>query len=232
MGPEEEAKPIYLGVDVAGAGNTWVSALSRDEEELAVVHGPCLASLQAIVSYCEKYDVVAAAIDAQLTMALPEENGFRTSDMELRDMLGERHGSRGWVMSFNSLTAVPVRGRLLVDHLSPTVGTLLETHPRASLLFGLGEGCLTPIREYKKDSRRGSAAVRMLRQKWLERFGITCHEPVWHEGALDSLVCATVAHLFHHAPITLCKLRHDAPGKAGRGPFYVLAPNVSNPPGT
>ena len=222
-------EPIYLGVDVAGARNTWVSALSQHGDDVVVVHGPRLASLGDIIEYCERNNVVAAAIDAQLTMALSEENGFRTSDMELRDMLCKRHGSRGWVMSFNSLTAVPVRGRLLVDHLSPTVGTLLETHPRASLLFGLGKGCLTPIQEYKKDSRRGRAAVRMLRQKWLKRFGITCREPVRYDGALDSLVCATVAYQFHHAPATLYKLQHDVLGKTGRGPFYVLDPNFRAP---
>ena len=45
------------------------------------------------------------------------------------------------------------------------------------------------------------------------------------DGALDSLVCATVAYLFHHAPAALYKLRHRVPHKTGRGPFYVLAPD-------
>ncbi|MDP8952390.1 MAG: hypothetical protein M3N18_09150, partial [Actinomycetota bacterium] len=44
------------------------------------------------------------------------------------------------------------------------------------------------------------------------------------DGPLNSLVCATVAHLFHHAPGELYKLRHDAPGIVGRGPFYVVSP--------
>ena len=56
-------------------------------------------------------------------------------------------------MSFNSLMAVPIRGRMLADHLSPRVGTLLKTHPRASLLFGLDhveEEIHEAIRHYKR----------------------------------------------------------------------------------
>ena len=60
---------------------------------------------------------------------------------------------------------------------------------------------------------------------WSERFGVAYNEPVRDDGALDSLVCATVAHLYHHEPATLHKLRHEVAGKVGRGPFYVLAPN-------
>lgn len=130
--------------------------------------------------------------------------------------------------------AVPVRGRLLADHLSPTVGTLIETHPRASLLFGLAhvEGDVSAaIRNYKTksgDTRAQAAArephVRLLWRHWSERFGITHHGPVQTDGELDSLVCATVAYLFHHGTSELRKLRHDAAGKTGRGPFYVVFP--------
>lgn len=80
----EEARPVYLGVDVAGASNTWVTALSPNGDGLTVIYGPQLASLEAIVGYCEQKDVVAAAIDAQLTIALSEDSGFRTSDLHLR----------------------------------------------------------------------------------------------------------------------------------------------------
>lgn len=210
--------PIYLGVDMAGASNTWVAALSASGDGLAVVHGPQLDSLKAIVGYCESNDVVAVAIDAQLTAALSEENGFRTSDMELQCMLRRRGGSPNWVVSASGLLAVPVRGRLIAERLSPVVGTLIETHPRASLLFGLGEQFLPQIR------RRDEDDIRLLWQYWSERFGITYDEPICTDGALDSLVCATVAYNFHHAPETLHKLRHEALGKVGRGPFYVVTP--------
>lgn len=177
--------------------------------------------------------MVATTIDAQLTMALSEENGFRTSDRCLQRQLPE--DCQGWVMSFNSLMAVPIRGRLLSDHLSPTVGTMLETHPRASLLFGLGhveEQIHTAIREYKRKRNDTPEQLevraqhtRTLGQHWSASFGISPHEPLsYHDGALDSLVCATVAYLYHHEPEKLLRLRHDATEKTGRGPFYVVNP--------
>lgn len=227
-------RPIYLGVDVAGAKNTWVAGLSPNGPSgLEVVNEPHLASLKSIVDYCEDNDVVAVAIDAQLAISISDENGLRCSDKELRKLLCKKGGSRNWVMPFNSLMAVPVRGRLLADHLSPMVGTLIETHPRASLLFGLGssdKAICTAIREYKP--KRGDTPqqkenriehIQMLWKKWSSSFGISPHEPdKAHDGALDALVCATVAHRFHHEPSVLHKLRHDVPEKTGRGPFYVI----------
>ena len=230
MGPED-ARPIYLGVDVAGMDNTWVAALSLGDGGPGVVCGlgPQRATLEELVDYCKDKNVVAVAIDAQLTAALSEENGFRTSDMELRRMLCERRGSKNWVASINSLAGVPIRGQMLADHLSPTVGTLLETHPRASLLFALGEDAREPVWEYKRGDDREIRAdhTRQLWRLWSERFRIAPHEPHdYHDGALDSLVCATVAYLYHHEPGRLYRLRHDAPEKTGRGPFYVINPET------
>jgi predicted nuclease with RNAse H fold len=222
-------------VDVAGASNTWATAISPGEDGLKVVHEPHLARLKTIVDYCQENNVVAAAIDAQLTIALSEDSGFRTSDLHLRELLPP--DCRNWVASINSLMAVPIRGRLLADHLSPTVGTLLETHPRASLLFALGnvEGVHTAARGYKPKSKDTYQQLAMRRththqlwRLWSERFGIAYEGPVYDDGALDSLVCATVAYQFHHAPDALYRLRHDVAGKTGRGPFYVLARNVQD----
>ena len=225
--------PVYLGVDVAGAKNTWMVYLSPTDHGLAAVDGPHKTSLEAVVDYCEGNNVVAATIDAQLTAALSEENGFRESDMELREMLLKRQGSRNWVASAAGLLAVPVRGRLLAEHLPPTVGTVIETHPRASLLFALGEELLEPIWEYKpkRDDTRSETEVRRshvrtLWKLWSEAFGVLQHEPVYHDGALDSLVCATVAYLYHHETDALHKLRHEVAGRVGRGPFYVVAPDA------
>jgi predicted nuclease with RNAse H fold len=233
--------PVYLGVDVAGADNTWVAALSPDGDDgLVVVHGPRQATLEEVVGYCEENNVVATAIDAQLTVAISDENGFRTSDDELRKMLAETDGSHRWVASINSLMAVPIRGRMLADHLSPIVGTMLETHPRACLWFGLtclGEEVCTAIRKYKckKDDTRErrdecKRHTRELWRLWSERFGVSYEGDVSDDGALDALVCATVAYLFHRAPDALLRLRHDVPGKTGRGPFYVLASGVKTQP--
>lgn len=234
-------RPIYLGVDVAGAKNTWVAGVAPSDGGISVVCEPYSTSLQTIVDYCEQNDVVAVAIDAQLAIAISDENGFRSSDTCLQNMLPE--DCEHWVMSFNALMAVPVRGRLLADHLSPTVGTLIETHPRACLLFGLGhceeakyceDSIRTAIREYKpksSDTKEQKETRKPYTEKlwrlWSERFSIhyqgsVREDSVSDDGALDALVCATIAHQFHQEPSVLRKLQHDALGKTGRGPFYVL----------
>jgi predicted nuclease with RNAse H fold len=172
-----------------------------------------------IVAYCDTHDVVAAAIDAQLTIALSEETGFRSSDLQLRSMLPA--GCREWVASINSLMAVPVRGRMLAEALGPVVGTIIETHPRASLLFALGEEHLELIRRYKKGPEAG-AMVEELWQLWCKHYNITGCDPVQHDGALDALICATVAYLFHTSPALLLRLRLVAAVRMGRGVFYVV----------
>lgn len=214
-------QPFYLGVDVAGTKNTWMAALTADNGNLNLITQPHKAKLKDIVDYCEKNDVIAAAIDAQLTIAVSEDNGFRNSDKELRAQLPK--DCRNWVASINSLSAVPIRGRLLADSLSPTVGTILETHPQASLYFGLGydEPIKTALKNYKKGPNTDKH-ISTLWQAWSTHFNITSNEVFRDDGALDAVVCATVAYSFHHQPEKLHRLRHKAPDKTGRGPFYVL----------
>jgi predicted nuclease with RNAse H fold len=213
---------IYLGVDVAGTTNTWMAALSADKDGLSFITQPRLSSLKDILAYCEEQNVVAVAIDAQLTLALSEDSGFRTSDLHLRRLLPP--DCQNWVASINSLMAVPIRGRLLADTLSPVVGTILETHPRASLYFGLGQGeaIATALRNYKKGTNTAEH-IKTLWEAWSTRFRITSSEMLRTDGALDAVVCATVAYLYHHHPDKLLRLRHQVPEKTGRGPFYVLA---------
>ena len=105
---------------------------------------------------------------------------------------------------------------------------MVETHPRASLLFALGEEFLVPLREYKRGDGAAEAPARTLWRAWSGAFGILRHEPVYHDGALDALVCATVAHLYHHEPSALHKLRHEVAGKVGHGPFYAVAPKTGS----
>src|SRR5690349_3810160 len=62
--------PIYLGIDIAGAANTWALALVPVGDGLAIVLPPRVFPLTEIVAYCDTNDVVGAAIDAQLSMAL------------------------------------------------------------------------------------------------------------------------------------------------------------------
>jgi len=214
---------IYLGVDIAGKDNTWMAALSPNNRRLEVVAQPHRATLKEILTYCEENNVIAVAIDAQLTAALSDESGFRTSDHELRKLLPA--DCRNWVASINSLMAVPVRGRLLAEALSPIVGTLLETHPRACLLFGLSRSAGTAVRTYKANDPSSKENVAKLIQDWCNRFHIITSDevPIDH-NALDSLVCATIPYLYHQMPEKLLKLKHEAEDKTGRGPFYVVAP--------
>jgi len=212
---------IYLGVDVAGASNTWVAGLSVGDHGLRVCLAPQLTSLASIVTTCRERPVVAVAIDGHLTMSLSAETGFRASDRRLRELLPP--DCRNWVSSLNSLMAVPVRGQLLAQHLAPLVGTVLETHPRASLLFALGEGVEAAARAYKRGGEAGAAAISALWVRWAARFSVSIDAPPEGDGALDALVCATTVYLFHRAPEALLHLREEGPLR-GWGPFYVVAP--------
>jgi predicted nuclease with RNAse H fold len=221
--------PIYLGIDIAGASNTWAAGLSVTESNLTVTIAPRPSSLCQIIQTCKERNVVAVAIDAQLTLSPSAENGFRASDEELRELLPHRF--QNWVVSFNSLMAVPIRGSLLSDFLAPLVGTVLETHPRASLLFELGQAVETAIQGYKKGPD-AMDYVTALWRRWSEGFDIQFGEAVHDDGALDSLVCATIAYLYHHEPGRLRRLKHQSQDIRGRGPFYVIAPTaMSEVPG-
>ena len=211
---------LFLGVDIAGTTNTWVTALTLENGKPQVALDPCRMTLVEIRDTCEQHDVLAVAIDAQLTVALEHERGFRPSDEALRERLPAEY--RNWVASFNSLMAVPVRGQLLARELSPLVGTILETHPRACLYGVLGEGERTLIERYKgrEASAAGGAALWGL---WCDRFGIHSDVEPTHDGAVDALVCATVALAYHREPERLLHLRNPAVGLSGWGPFYMFA---------
>ena len=216
----QESNLIYLGIDVAGASNTWVSGLSQKNSHLEIVLEPHSTSLEKIVNFCKENHVIGAAIDAQLTMSLQAKTGFRESDGQLRKLLPP--DCRNWVASVNSLMAVPVRGRFLSDFLAPIVGTIIETHPRASLLFGLGKVADTAVRKYKKSD--DDKHLNILWENWSQRFNILSNSSINDDGALDAIVCATVAYLYHHKPETLLRLRENISDIRGRGPFYVLVP--------
>jgi predicted nuclease with RNAse H fold len=221
----DKARPVFLGVDVAGQSNTWVTALAARENDLEVIAVPHTSSLSQILAYCEAHHVVSVAIDAQLTVSVSEDGGFRDADRTLRSLLPPE--CRNWVASVNSLMAVPVRGRLLAEMLSPLVGTIIETHPRACLLFGLEKSAMEPLGQYK-NKKRGAATqdhVAHLLEAWCARYGIASRDDLpLTDGAVDSLVCATVAYLFHRDPGKLLRLATQAGDLGGRGPFFVVAP--------
>lgn len=211
----------YLGVDIAGDRNTWMCALTMSDDGLNIAQQPIRASLKEIIEYTEENPVVSAAIDAQLTWAISDKNGFRGSDNELRDLLPK--DCRNWVASQNSLMAVPVRGRQLAECLSPIVGTIIETHPRACLFFA-NESLIESVKLYKNKKVNCQEHITRLWQSWIRQFGIkdTLEMSAITDDALDSLVCATIAYLFHHSPHQLTRLSHSATDKRGRGPFFVL----------
>ena len=213
-------QPQYLGIDIGGAKNTWMCALTTSNGGLSIVQQPIHASLKDIIQYTENYLVVSTAIDAQLTWSVSDEKGFRGSDDKLRDLLPR--DSRNWVASQNSLMAVPVRGRQLAECLSPIVGTIIETHPRACLYFA-NKSLIKSVKLYKKVN--GQEHRTRLWQSWTRQFGIKnkLEMSAITDDALDSLVCATIAYLFHHSPHQLTRLSHSATDKRGRGPFFVLS---------
>lgn len=214
-------RPVFLGVDVAGASNTWAAALEATADGARVVWGPAQTSLAKIVDFATRESVVAVAIDAQLTMAVSDETGFRSGDLELRGLLPT--DCCNWVQSINSMMAVPVRGQLLAESLGSVVGTIIETHPRASLHFALGADVDDAIRRYKP-APAPLEAMRTLWSGWIARFGIEVSTPPISDGSVDALVCATVALLYHREPSALRRLHHEASDRRGRGPFYVVAP--------
>lgn len=221
----------YAGVDIGGEGNTWLALLEPVNSRLRLAAPPCCASLRSIVGSCETGSVLAMAIDAQLTGSVERENGFRLADNQLRSLLPP--DCQAWVASLNSLMAVPARGRLLTDAVAALVGTILETHPRASLLLALGMNLKDPICRYKRRRKESAAAYRdrggqraleHLWQTWCERFDIETERPVTEvtDGQLDALVSGTTAALYHRDPEKLLRLSAKEDRVIGRGPFYVL----------
>src|ERR1700693_4191365 len=139
-------QPLFLGVDVAGRvragkgntlkGNTWICGLTETPTGLHIPLAPQLMTLRSAVHVCETQRVLGVAIDAQLSIAIDDEDGFRSSDEELKKELRLK-GLQNRVLSFNGTRAVTVRGRLLAEALGPLVGTVLETHPLAALYLTL-----------------------------------------------------------------------------------------------
>ena len=209
-------EPHYIGIDIAGAENTWAAGLTPSNAGLDISFGPKLSPCEFIMNIADNTGASSVAIDGQLSLALSDENGFRSSDYELRELLP--NDCKTWVASSNSLMAVPVRARLLAESLAPLAGTILETHPRATLLLFLGKEHLDDIREYKKSPD----ACRRLGKAWAKAFCISGGVATPSDGALDALVCATVAYAYHCRPDLIRHLKHTASDRRGAGPFVVL----------
>lgn len=218
MIPGESIPPAlwYLGVDVAGANNTWCVGLRRTPSGAELEWGPHKRSLADVVEWARSRRVLAVAIDAQLTASLSDENGFRDCDREMRAHLPAEVVT--WVTSFNSLMAVPVRGRMLAEAISPFVGTVVETHPRFALWSVLGEPFDDDVRRYKhRDAPEGATA--RLAAAWSRSVGVIPPSDIVDEGALDAFVAATVAMLYHREPEGLYWPTSPRGDIRGSGPF-------------
>lgn len=223
---------------MAGDSNTWMAGLiDVPPNGLEIAFGPKTVALRDVVDHCEQNQILGVAIDAQLSISIDDKKGLRESDRKLKRMLPKECGS--YVMSFNSLMAVTVRGRLLADALSPIVGTILETHPRATLCLTLKPESLSFVKAYKPPTtqknvspetkillrKQQETALESLAQDWLQLFKIR-RVPVETDGALDAIVCATVAYLYHRQPDRLMHLPNPSKDRVGRGPFYVGRPDL------
>jgi predicted nuclease with RNAse H fold len=220
LGDEKEMKAHYIGVDIAGAENTWAAGLIPSADGLDISFGPKKSTCNILMDIVNNTGASAVAIDGQLSLALSDENGFRSSDNELRALLPT--DCKAWVASANSLMAVPLRARLLAESLAPAVGTILETHPRASLLLFLGHRYLNDIRDYKSSTD----SCGRLGKAWADAFCISGGVATPTDGAVDALVCATVAYAYHCRPHIVRHLRHTATDRGGTGPFVVLDSNT------
>ena len=193
-------------------------------------------TLANVVRECQTEDVVALAIDAQLTFSISRETGFRASDDRLRELLPGDFRHR--VAAYNSLMAVPLRGTALAAAVSPFVGTIIETHPTACMLLALeGEGVHSAVKGYKRARRKAEDRVardndcrpycERLWEQWTARFGLPAEAPKpMSDGAVDAVVTATVAWLYHREPEQLWKLATGESDEVGRGPFWVIKPDA------
>lgn len=223
----------FLGIDIAGDERTRMCVLRLSGDKLVLAESPSKVSLEQIIQYADAEEnlVAAVAIDAQLTWAVSDEARFRKSDKKLKCFLPPSY--QNWVASQNSLMAVPVRGRQLAEYLSPIVGTIIETHPRACLYFAVKsaqkstlELLISLYKNKKVQKQDRQDHTEKLWQFWTEQFGIDAKQSAsdLNDDALDSLVCATMGYLFHHSPDKLRRMTYSASDKRGRGPFFVLQP--------
>ncbi|MBX6422126.1 DUF429 domain-containing protein [Thermosulfurimonas sp. F29] len=212
----------FLGVDVGGEENTWAVAVEREGlRPLPVLSlsGARPVGLEEITEFVRKERVLAVALDAPLSFSLKDRRGFREADTALRESLAREGGQPGWVLSYHALQAAPVRGLLLAEALSPFVGTILETHPRAGLYFTF-PGLREAVRLYKDPRSPAEERAKAVLSLW--RALVPADPPVPPtDGLVDALSCALSAAAYHLCPQTLLFLP-GAPTARGFGPFVVL----------
>ncbi|HEA83898.1 MAG TPA: DUF429 domain-containing protein [Thermodesulfobacterium geofontis] len=217
----------FLGIDIAGSKNTWVVALKSKKDFLELC--PLLSldfpsdpssieDFSPIINFCQKNKVLAVAFDAPLSFSLKDKSGFRVSDKALKELLPEK--AKSWVVSYHTLMAVPIRALLLSELLSPFCGTIIETHPRASLYFCLPENKKVLSFTYKKNF---SEEDKNFLSNWIKtKFNLIINFSVkLTEGILDAIMCALAGYFYHKMPEKLIFLPTNDNSR-GFGPFVVI----------
>lgn len=213
----------YLGIDIGGMNKTYICTLQQTGKTLSI-ESLERATLQR--AYKLAINAKSVAIDAQLTFDINCENGFRGSDDCLREYIEQYDGNQAWVASYNSLMAVPIRGKILFDELIQSGKDIkvYETHPRANLLFKLPD-LIDDIISYKGRNEQAIHSINTLKENWLNAFNIVGPQELLNNinnDGLDALVCATIAYL---ATIkdTVANLTRDN-GNRELGDFLVIKP--------
>ena len=216
----------FLGIDIAGAENSWVCELvwEEDKKRICWLKPPYkIEALSEIVNLIKNKDFICCAIDAPLSFS-PQTKKWRWADIELRCLLEK--DIKNWVQSPNSMQAVPLRAQQLASLMLPYVGAIIETHPRSSLFFMLTEKSES-LKKYKSSFKY----LRQLTNKVFTYvpqllnidFAISPKE-IKTDGALDALICALIAFLYIKRYHLLYKLSLGEE-VYGFGPFYIFAPS-------
>ncbi len=221
----------YLGIDIAGKRNTWAVALRFDgdrlilseELSLKIPSQPRCSELKEVLKFCQENKVLGCSIDAPLSFSISIEDGLRKSDKKLKELLSRIHPqATRWVVSYNTLMAVPLRGFLLAEAINPYCGTIVETHPRASLLFCLSEESRHLAIDYKKEPKAVSKYEKDFKRLFESGFRIRLPKGLkLNDGVIDAIVCGFTAFLFARAPESLEFLPSESQLR-GFGPFVVI----------
>jgi len=219
----------YLGIDIGGKSNTWAVAITGNKKGVQVERAlslksfekPASTSLAEIEHFVKNNRVLICAVDAPLSFSLDNETGLRTADRALRHFLPKK--ARNWVVSFNSLMGIPIRAKLLAEAVSPYT-CLIETHPRASLLFTLPEDKKEIAFTYKTALKEPEE---MVIKTILSRLRVSQLRDIkLNEGVIDALFCAVTAWFYAYSPEKLIFLPPEKQRTVGFGPFVIISPCI------
>lgn len=217
-----------LGVDLGGGSKTYAIALREEKNKGLILEKvlslkdktPRSSTCEEIIEFVRKKRVLVTAIDAPLSFSLTLEKGLRSSDLALKALLPKEN--RKWVLSYHALMGIPLRGLLLAEKLSPYCGTIIETHPRASLYFSLSREKKYLADKYKKEALK-EGEIQYLKKFFEELFSIEIENFFFYNSdLLDALICALTGYLFLKTPEKLIFLPQDEVDLIGFGPFVII----------